>query len=63
MVNAEKDIEALKSLQFSFGTIKRATQNFSDDHVLGRGGFGTVYKVRLNYLFLKYMVDSVKYYK
>lgn len=45
MVKLKKDeIEALQSLQFSLGTIKHATQNFSDVNKLGQGGFGSVYK-------------------
>ncbi|KAL2926815.1 Cysteine-rich receptor-like protein kinase 8 [Bienertia sinuspersici] len=45
MVQFSKDeIQALKSLQFSLGAIKHATNNFSDDYKLGQGGFGSVYK-------------------
>ncbi|KAL2931893.1 Cysteine-rich receptor-like protein kinase 10 [Bienertia sinuspersici] len=42
--STEDEIEALDTLQFSLGTVKNATRNFSDDHKLGKGGFGTVYK-------------------
>jgi hypothetical protein len=31
--------------EFKFATIKRATNDFSDDNKLGQGGFGAVYKV------------------
>ena len=35
----------LKSLQFDFGTIIIATNNFSEANKLEKGGFGVVYKV------------------
>ncbi|KAM3749456.1 hypothetical protein ACB098_05G186100 [Castanea mollissima] len=41
---AEDEISAVGSLQFDFGTIRLATQNFSDANKLGEGGFGIVYK-------------------
>ena len=37
----------MQSLQFDFGTLQAATNNFSDDNKIGQGGFGDVYKVEL----------------
>ena len=39
------EIRSLESLQLGFGTIKVATDDFSDANKLGQGGFGVVYKV------------------
>uniref|UniRef100_A0A9I9CER3 Uncharacterized protein n=1 Tax=Cucumis melo TaxID=3656 RepID=A0A9I9CER3_CUCME len=36
-----------ESLQFDFKTINDATNNFSEENRLGEGGFGAVYKGRL----------------
>jgi len=35
----------MESLQFDISTIRAATHNFSSDTILGKGGFGEVYKV------------------
>ncbi|CAM8912011.1 unnamed protein product [Rhodiola kirilowii] len=38
------DMNNEESLQFELHTIRVATNNFSNDNMLGRGGFGAVYK-------------------
>ncbi len=52
------EITSVKSLQFDFGTITTATNNFSDENKLGVGGFGAVYKVGKCY----FMNRTVKRY-
>ncbi|XP_020224175.1 putative receptor-like protein kinase At4g00960 [Cajanus cajan] len=44
----DDEIDISESLQFSFNTIREATDNFSDSNKLGQGGFGAVYKGRLS---------------
>lgn len=42
-------VEEVKDMELQFfdlGTLKTATNNFSDENKLGEGGFGVVYKVR-----------------
>ncbi|XP_021738163.1 putative receptor-like protein kinase At4g00960 [Chenopodium quinoa] len=34
----------VESLQYEWEALKAATKNFSDDHMIGQGGFGIVYK-------------------
>jgi hypothetical protein len=42
---SEFDDENLELPFFSFGDVVTATKNFSDNNLLGQGGFGKVYKV------------------
>nr|GEV18020.1 receptor-like protein kinase [Tanacetum cinerariifolium] len=42
------DIGTAESLLYDFSTVKVATNDFSEDYMLGRGGFGAVYKVTLS---------------
>ncbi|XP_043687785.1 putative receptor-like protein kinase At4g00960 [Telopea speciosissima] len=44
----EDDIITKKSLQFDFDEIRAATNNFSNENKLGKGGFGAVYKGELS---------------
>ncbi|KAI3760994.1 hypothetical protein L1987_51399 [Smallanthus sonchifolius] len=50
------DIGTLDSLQYDFNIVKAATNNFSEENKLGRGGFGMVYK----WLYVMYGHFSVK---
>nr|POE60721.1 isoform 2 of cysteine-rich receptor-like protein kinase 10 [Quercus suber] len=42
--DAAKEITAEECLIFDLATLKAATNNFSDENELGKGGFGVVYK-------------------
>jgi hypothetical protein len=42
---AADEITSVESVQFDFGTIRAATDNFSEANKLGKGGFGPVYRV------------------
>uniref|UniRef100_A0A103XV45 Concanavalin A-like lectin/glucanase, subgroup n=1 Tax=Cynara cardunculus var. scolymus TaxID=59895 RepID=A0A103XV45_CYNCS len=41
------EISTTESLQYSFGIIREATNDFSESNKLGQGGFGSVYKGKL----------------
>ncbi|KAL4628563.1 hypothetical protein ACB092_05G248300 [Castanea dentata] len=45
-IDTDDQISVVECLQFDFGKIRVATQNFSDANKLGKGGFGVVYKGR-----------------
>lgn len=41
----DDDTADLETLVFDISTIRAATDDFSDANIIGRGGFGAVYKV------------------
>ncbi|XP_022139943.1 putative receptor-like protein kinase At4g00960 [Momordica charantia] len=45
--SAVNEISTVETLQFDFNTIDAATNKFSEENRLGEGGFGVVYKGRL----------------
>jgi hypothetical protein len=48
LCEAVDEISSVESLQFDFGTIRVATDNFYEENKLGQGGFGVIYKVILH---------------
>ncbi|KAL3530044.1 hypothetical protein ACH5RR_009366 [Cinchona calisaya] len=45
---ALEDLDELNTMQYDFGVIRAATNNFSNANFLGKGGFGAVYKGTLS---------------
>ncbi|KAK6149805.1 hypothetical protein DH2020_017330 [Rehmannia glutinosa] len=45
---ADEEISTVESLQYDFGKIRSATNDFADSSKLGQGGFGAVYKGKLS---------------
>ncbi|XP_058072804.1 cysteine-rich receptor-like protein kinase 44 [Magnolia sinica] len=45
---SEDEITSMGSLTFDLVTLRTATNNFSDENKLGKGGFGSVYKGKLS---------------
>ncbi|XP_050147762.1 cysteine-rich receptor-like protein kinase 10 isoform X35 [Malus sylvestris] len=44
----QQDMRTAESLQFDLGTLETATNKFSEDNKLGKGGFGAVFKGMLS---------------
>ncbi|KAH6830998.1 hypothetical protein C2S53_006764 [Perilla frutescens var. hirtella] len=47
MIADDDEISTVESLLYDFAKVKTATNNFSDSNKLGEGGFGVVYKGKL----------------
>lgn len=45
------DMNIVEPLEYNFGTVSVATNNFSEDNKIGQGGFGSVYKVCIHIFF------------
>ena len=49
----------IESMQFDFGTIEAATNKFAEYNMIGKVGFGKVYKVRkINIIFVFFDIEN-----
>ncbi|KAG8382495.1 hypothetical protein BUALT_Bualt05G0083200 [Buddleja alternifolia] len=48
-IEHDEEMSTAESLQYDFGKIRAATNDFSDSSKLGQGGFGAVYKAWRNW--------------
>lgn len=65
LINREQNQMKIDELPvYEFAKLEAATNNFHFGNILGKGGFGPVYKVILSkiFLFLCYLLNNI-YYK